>query len=508
MELLQRSAYSRAQLAFTEAVKLDSTFALAWSRLAVSLVNANIYMMVDPTSPAVHAIEQSTRLGTRLPARQLEYTRATQNFMRGEWIRARRTLDSLAITDRDDLEARELLAGLEMSDFELDTAAGPPRMATSMNHGMQLAREVLDRDPGRRNVHSVFAMGYSLAGGWFFGERMGMRGRFGSFAAMLFRLMTHGPDETFVPVLRDSIVLVPLTEFSKLPPAERSRLRRRSADAGMEWVERWLLSGPQDAEAHVWASRLAELQDDAPRALREFAVAESLGMETQWENIPQRRLALLVRAERYGNAATLTDSLIKSGNLARRPLMPGLDRGRGYGVAAFLLQKRWADAGAVVATVSSSNASRAACDIALDELATMTGEVGGVALRAMTDTVARHLSGVAAIPSLAPCLDKLVLLVNDSTAGRRTFAGLALLATADSLQRAGNEALAYRAAKWAGAMDSSLRATISERERFRSLEMRRTPNITLSLTGRRVGLHGEREISSTRQRVASHGTSS
>ena len=467
IEMLQRSAFHRAQQAFTEAVTLDSTFALAWARLAYSTVNADFMTLLDPGSPAIRAFEQSARLSTRLPVRQLEAIRAQQNFLHGQTRRARKTLDSLAITDPDDLDARELLAGWMFMDMDLDTVAGQPRLASSPNRAMQLAREVLDRDPGRRNDHFLFAHGYAVAGGWWAGMRMGVWGEFPSMGAKALRMMMLGPDAAFVPVLRDSIVLVPLADFLRLPSAERARLRRLSADAGMEWVERWLLAGPQDAEAHLWASRFAELRDDAPRALREFAVAESLGLESAWENGPQRRLQLLVRSEQPGVAANLADSLFRAGILVRRSKMPLVDFGRGYGLAAFLLTRRWVDAGALVAALAPASGGEPGCTSALDQLTTTTGEASGAALRALADSVARNLMAVAAIEPLAPCLGSLVLLVNDSTAGRRSFAGAALLAVADSLQHSGgHEAMAYRAAAWAWAVDTTQHAAISGRAWF------------------------------------------
>lgn len=463
IEMMQRSAFHRAARAFTEAVTLDSTFALAWARLAYSTASANPLILFDPASPVARAFEQSVRLGARLPARQLAFVRAMQNYLRGQMRLARTTLDSLVTTDRDDLDAREVLAQWLPSDMDLDTAAGPPRMASSMNRAVQLAREVLDRDPGRRSVYSVFAMAYATAGGWFFGARLGLRGEFPSYGAIYVRLL-EGADAAFVPVLRDSIVLVPVADFMRLPGAERVRLRHRSADAGMEWVNRWLVAGPQDAEAHLWASRLAELRDDAPRALREFAVAESLGVESAWEDGPQRRLLLLVRAERLADATLLADSLVKTGALKTRRLGAARgDHGRGYSLAAFLLALRWADAGGVIASLGGGSS----CAGVLNELATATGEVSGPALRAMSDSVARHLMAVAAVQPLAPCLGNLVLLVNDSTAGRRPVAGAALLAVADSLHRVGgNDVLAYRAAAWAWAADTARHAEILERAWF------------------------------------------
>ena len=463
IEMLQRSAFHRATQAFTEAVSRDSAFAMAWARLAYSTTNSNPLILFDAASPVARALEQSVRLGARLPSRQLALVRAMQNYTRGQMRLARTTLDSLIATDRDDLDARELLALWMPSDLDLDTGTGPPRMASSMNRAVQLARDVLDRDPGRRNVYSVFATAYATAGGWFFGARMGLRGEFPSFGAIYLRLL-EGADAAFVPVLRDSIVLVPVADFMRLPAAERVRLRHRSAEAGMEWVERWLVAGPQNAEAHLWASRLAELRGDAPRALREFTIAESLGVESAWENGPERRLLLLVRAEQTAAAATLADSLVRTGALRTRRLGAArFDHGRGYTVAAYLLTGRWADAGGLVASLGGGSA----CLGVINDISTPTGEVSGPALRAMSDSVARHLMAVAAVAPLAPCLGNLVLLVNDSTAGRRTVAGAALLAVADSLQRAGgNDALAYRAATWAWAADTMRHADISGRAWF------------------------------------------
>jgi hypothetical protein len=467
VEFMQRSAFRRAQAAFTEAVTLDSTFALAWERLAVSTADRSPLALFDPASPLARAFDQAARFATRLPSRRREYVRAFHAFMQGQFGRGRRTLDSLVTTDPDDLDTRETLAGLEIMSPDLDTAKGPPRMATSINHAMRLALEVLERDPGRRNVHLVFAIGYGFGAGWWDGVRTGMSGTFPSLAAAAISGMTKGWDAVFVPVVLDSIVDVPAAEFLNLPPAERARLRRRSAVAGAEWMDRWLSVGPQDAEAHAWASHFAELRGDATRALREFVIADSLGLETSMEIVPQRRLTLLVRAEQYAAAAALADSLLRRGALAQRGITGGLDLGRGYGMAAFLIQKRWADAGAAASARRPMNGIGPPCRVALPELATASGEAGGPALQAMTDTVARHLMAVAAVPTLAPCLGNLVLLVNDSTAGRRTFAGAALLAIADSLHRAGgSEAMAYRVAAWAWAADTAQHAAISGRSWF------------------------------------------
>ena len=200
--------------------------------------------------------------------------------------------------------------------------------------------------------------------------------------------------------------------------------------------------------------------------------------------MPQRRLALLVRDGQFGRAAQLADSLRLAGTLAKQPLMPGLDRGRGYGMAAHLVLKQWTAAAANVTVRPASSGTAFACLDARDDLQTLSGEGGGDALRAMTDTVAKYLVVVAATPAIAPCLEELLLVVNDSTAGRRTFAGAALLGVADSLNRAGNDSLAQRAARWAIAMDSSRKAQVLQRTWYRPPLATSKPGEPAELTDR------------------------
>jgi TolB-like protein len=467
IDFLHRSAYHRAQDAFSEAVRLDSTFSLAWARLAYSAAAANPAMIMDPASPLMRATEQAVRHAGRLPPRQAQLVRSLQAFVRGQPSRALRIADSLASTDPDDLDAREWLASVTWIDPVLDTTATPLRHEGSWNRAMMLAREVLERDPGRRNVYATLVMGYA-AGGGVEGCHSGLRREPGSLFAMVATLSQ--PGDCMVMVLRDSIEEVSATTWNRMPADDRARQRRRNADAAMEWVERWLAAGPEDGEAHWWASRVAELRGDLPRAMKEAVAAESLGVERKSliELGPERRMILNVRLGRYAAAGALADSLLAGGSLAKPPLMVVFNRTRRFGAAALLLSKRWSAAAALAEAMGTPAGGRPPCANLLGEL--VAGSVSAVpndALVAVMDTVALHFREVAAMRTLVPCIGNLAanLLPDDPATALRTRAGVALLSAADSLIRT-DSALAYRAARAAWAADSTKRGAIAGREWF------------------------------------------
>src|SRR5688500_11317851 len=112
-------------------------------------------------------------------------------------------------------------------------------------------------------VYGIPAVEYGMAGGLCRGEpRLETR----SFSAMPFMLMaaTANPQQRFIPLLGDSLYFMPADSFSVLPDSAQRHLRRRGADRAMRWVEQWLAAGPGDSDAHLWASRIAELQGNHP----------------------------------------------------------------------------------------------------------------------------------------------------------------------------------------------------------------------------------------------------
>ena len=396
---LQQTAYGRARESFQEAVRLDSTFALAWARLALAGSAWNLAEIVNPQGLTYRAMERAAANASRLPPLAAAKIAIMTAFWRGRLGTARALADSLARAEPEDLDAREFLALFEMLDPILDTTVTPPVMRGSFNRAVASAREVLDRDPGRRHVYSVFAYVYGMAGGVWWGAVQGVRREAPSFAAILM-----APTEAwFVPVLRDSFELMPQAAFDSLPEAERLRLRRRAADAGMQWMQRWLAAGPGDADAHLWTSRMAELQGNWALALRENTLAESLGVESQMESMTGRRLVLLIRTNQVAAAGAMADSLAAAGAL-RRPFLAALDRGWAYGTAALLLTQRFARAGTLAAAIPGT-AERPGCWALLSGLApgTVTSLPDELA-QAVADTLRRHAETVRSEPALRPCL--------------------------------------------------------------------------------------------------------
>jgi len=365
----------------------------------LALVGAawNIAELANPFSESYLAANRATALAPRLPPREATQVRVLGMFFGGQLGAAQALADSLLRADEADLDAREYLAMAQMADPVL--VGDPPRLRADYNRGIRLAREVLERDPGRRYAFGVPAFTYALAGGWWLGEVQAVRGERPSFAATVMAPTVA----RFVPVLRDSFVFVPRAEFDALPEAERLVLRRRAVDAGLQWMERWVSAGPRDADAHLWLSRFAELQGDWPRALRETEEAAALGVESPFESGQGRRVVMLVRNGRVADAAVLADSLLAA-RAFPRPFLASLDRGWSYGVAALLLRRRFARA-VELAAVRPPRPGEPRCAQLWEVLdPALPAGLPPDLSRAAADSALTH---GGADPELAPCLDGL-----------------------------------------------------------------------------------------------------
>jgi hypothetical protein len=462
IEFTQRSAFRRAQAAFTDAVRLDSTFALAWAKLAIAAMGWNAEVITDPAGATARALAKATLAAQRLPPRQALLVRSMQTYFSGQTTRGRALADSLVRTDPHDLDAREFLAIMEMLDPIVDTTRSQPRLKASMNRAITLAREVLERDPGRRYLYSIPVYAYGIGAGLWWGRLGGVRREAGSFAAM-FGSSTAG---IFVPVLgADSIVVMASRDYIRLSAADTLAARGRSAEAAQLWVDRWLAAGPNDAEAHLWASRTAELHGDVRGAMRELAVAESLGVESAMESLAGRRMILHMQLGDYARAGVIADSLLKAGALAARPLLPLIDRSRRQGAAALVLTKRWESA---VTLAQAMGTETPACVNLFKELT--FGGPGSLALtdaRAVMDTAATHFAELLRVDGLARCADEFSAgLVGDSASSQRHLVGQATLRVADSMYQAGSAVNAFRAAVVAGRSDQATRPPLLQRDWF------------------------------------------
>ena len=341
IERLHVSAFKQAREYFREAVRLDPMFAMAWARLALAGAAWDLAELLNPMSPSYAAANRAASLASRLPPREVARIRAFAHFFGGRLGEAMVLADSLLRTDPDDLDARGFLALCAMLDPVIDSSSPPgrPRLRTNWNRSVREAREVLERDPGRRHAYAVFGFIYGMAAGFWPQSIGGVPREGASFGATLMAPAVV----RFLPVLRDSIELLPQPAYDSLSEGERLALKRRALDAMEQWVQRWLAAGPDDTDAHLFASRMHELRADWSEALREAEVALRLGLESPLEPSVGRVIMLRVRAGQVPAAAALADSLLTAGAW-RRPFMPALDRGWSFGVAALLLNRQFARA--------------------------------------------------------------------------------------------------------------------------------------------------------------------
>ena len=398
-----RSNYRSALDAFIEAVRLDSTFALAWGHAAFVSIGARGFgEALDPTTILYRAIDQATRHGSRLPAGQLTNVRVLQAFARANTGEARRIADSVVTADPQNIGAIDLAAFIHGLSIFLSQSMSRDTMARHVNRTVGLVRQLLQIDPSRRVMYSMPAMIYGMAGGLFWGFTWADDRQFTSMPFMMMSV-TQQAKATYVPLLRDSIVFVPTDSFRALPAAERARLRRPGADRAMEWVREWLSVGPEDADAHLWASRIADLQGDYPTALREFRIADSLGINSALESVPGRRLSLMVLAGEHVRAGAFADSLLAAGALKQPPFITIVDRRWPYAVAALLLSKRWESAGRLADIVNVTARLTPACESLIRQVTLSDAAPPEHVWREVRDTVAKYADAVRAVPALAPC---------------------------------------------------------------------------------------------------------
>lgn len=400
-----RSEYRSTVAAMTEAVRLDSTFALGWANLAFASVSANGFQeMLNPGSLAYRAIERAARHASRLPPAKAALTRGMQAFTRAQFLEARRIADSLVTADPQDLGALELLAVMQSMSLFVSPTIIPSEIARDVNRAVAVTRRLLLLDPSRRMTYSLPVLIYGFSGGLWWGHTWGDTRQFTSLPFMILSVSSR-PEASFVPLFRDSITYMPIDSFRALPREEQQRLRRPGADRAMEWVQEWLAAGPGDADAHLWASRIAELQGDLGRSLREFLIADSLGIQTGIENAPGRRLSLLVLTGAYDRAGAFADSLLRAGVMSAPPFLASVDRRWTYGAAALLLSRRWESAARFAELINARRKLGNPCESLAHELGLVDAPVPPHVRDAVLDTIRAHANEARAAPAMAPCVE-------------------------------------------------------------------------------------------------------
>jgi TolB-like protein len=463
---VRRTEIKSALTAFEEAIRRDSSFALAWARLADMILSADPMSILQPMGRGGQASARAVALSAKLPPRQRALVLAGNAQFRAQFTEARRLLEGILKEDSTDVEALSLLTGLEQFDPILVPASGGGlRPRGSLNASARLAKRVTQLDPTRHSMFGLLASLYASAGVPNSSPVVGIMREPSSFPDMLQMLQTRENVRAYYAVLRDSLVLVPVESLSVIPKDSLKAMRKAARTVGKSWAERWLTVAGDQAAPHQLMSILLELDHDYVGALRELAAAESIGVQTPAWSAPARRLVLLGKSGDLSGAGRIADSLSAGGFFANPNSLIASSDAAAWSFGLHLLRGRVAHAQTLYQQASGMRrmVSQGSPTPELTALRSLIGnedpeDEPGIPreLRArQMDSVVAHLSEFVAAPQLGPWVPMILAMLADvaDTTKKRSAE---LLKVADALAAKGPTLAAFHIASNAVANDSTL----------------------------------------------------
>ncbi|MGH7679965.1 MAG: hypothetical protein ACRENU_15970, partial [Gemmatimonadaceae bacterium] len=160
----RRTEITSARAAFEEAIRRDSSFALAWAKLSDAILSSEPTAILQPTSRAGLASARAVALSTKLPPRQRALVMAQDAMFRAQFSETRRLIDGLLKEDPIDVEALMLKVGLEQFDPISVTVAGGLRPRGTPSEAARVAKRIVELDPARHSMYGFLAQLYGNAG--------------------------------------------------------------------------------------------------------------------------------------------------------------------------------------------------------------------------------------------------------------------------------------------------------------------------------------------------------
>jgi TolB-like protein/tetratricopeptide (TPR) repeat protein len=312
----RRSEVKPAIADMQQAVKLDSSFALAWARLASLSIAEDPTSILNPGSKAAQYSARAVTLSAKLPARQRQLVLGSDATFRAQFSEARKAFEGLVATDSTDIEALSALLGLESFDPVLVSVPGGQRPRQSPNRAARIAKRITQLDPQRSSMYGFLAQLYGQAGVPGVTPTLGVDKETSSFPELLQLVRQPEHRRLYYPVVRDSFELVPAESLSFIPKDSVKASRKRARETALAWADRWIQNAPDVAAARQLAAELHAYDDNYPAALAALAKAESLGIATPNWVPAARRLYYYGKAGDFTAATRLADSLTTAGMFA------------------------------------------------------------------------------------------------------------------------------------------------------------------------------------------------
>ena len=442
--------YRRAELlqakdAFLESVGLDSTFAMAYGKLAFTSITS-VEDLLDPQNAAYSYLDRAVVLSGNLPERQRHLLQADLSILGGQFQRARELLSALIANDSNDVEALLALAELEVLDgiVVMDGATAVRR--GSFNTAARLAKRSLMLDPARREAYSILVAVYQMAAGR--GLMRGVVVGFSAEAASLAAHLNRMPSHYFLVLARDTLELLLVSNLQQADRDSMEALQERAAGVYNDWAQRWVGVAPDVALAQLNAAYAYETGEKYDLSLAALSRAESLGVEISFDNLAGRRMIILTKAGRYAEGNQIADSLLEAGDLELMKMVTGgmLE------VGAWALNLKVLDGDFEWASSILNGFPGLMREQGLDSAQALDGTIGALCTLPSTEDfvvyraniVAQRLGAMVDDEMLGRCgVAMIAAALGGSDSGLTRELGLRILEVADSLNGEGrtNEAL-------------------------------------------------------------------
>lgn len=463
----RRAEVKSALSAFEEAIRHDSSFALAWARLSDVTVAAEPLSIMNPMSRAAQYSARAVALSAKLPPRQRLLVQATNAQFRAQFSETRRIAEQLLKQDSTDVEALQILSAVESFDPILVPVAGGHRPRGTPAAAARAARRLTQLDPSRHSVYGQLAALYAGAGVPGSTPTIGMTREAGSYAEMMQIAQQRDAVRFYQTIMRDTLALIPVESLTVIPKDTLNAMRKAARVVSRSWAERWLAAAPDQAAPHQLMSVLLMYDHEYAGAIRELAVAESIGVQTPAWSAPARRLVIVARAGDLNVAGRLADSLTTGGFFGNPNNLVASQDAAIWSFALHVLRGRVANAATLLQQLTGMRRMMAptAPNPEFTAISVLMGNedpldepgISRAIRAAQLDSTLARLTDFVASPQISPWLPLMLPLfaeVADTSKARLA----SLLPAADALAAKGHAALAFQIASNAIASDTTLEA--------------------------------------------------